>query len=60
MPSYGEEKEQVLQGGGILIAHAGPLPQGSQGHWRDNTRNEKGQKAVCESGLPGLTQALAH
>lgn len=52
MPSYGEEKEQVLQGGGILIAHAGPLPQGAQGYWRDNSRNEKGRKAFCERGLP--------
>ena len=60
MPSYGEEKEQVLQGGGILIAHTGPLPQGTKGHWRDNSRNEKGRKAVCERGLPGLTQDLAY
>ena len=60
MTSYGEEKEQVLQGGGILIAHTGPLPQGTKGYWRDNTRNEKGRKAVCESVLPGLPQSLAH
>lgn len=60
MPSHGEEKEQVLQGGGILIAHASPLPQGAQRYRRDNTRNEKGRKAVCERGLPGLTHDLAH
>ncbi len=60
MPSHGEKKEQVLQGGDILISHAGPLPQGAQRYWRDNPRKEKGRKAVCERGLPGLTQGLAH